>query len=97
MIAEMGTEIEAARMMVQRAAWLKGQGMPFTKEAAMAKLLSTEVSERACYKAIQIHGGYGYVREYAVERMYRDQRLCAIGEGTNEIQHLVIARQILGS
>jgi alkylation response protein AidB-like acyl-CoA dehydrogenase len=96
MIAEMATEIEAARMLVQRGAWLKGQGARFTKEAAMAKLFSTEVSERVCYKAIQIHGGYGYMREYAVERMYRDQRLCAIGEGTNEIQRLVIARQVLG-
>ena len=96
MVAEMATEIEAARMMVQRGAWLKGQGASFTKEAAMAKLFSTEVSERVCYKAIQIHGGYGYIREYAVERMYRDQRLCAIGEGTNEIQRLVIARQVLG-
>jgi len=96
MIADMATDIEAARLMVNRAAWLKGQGARFTKEAAMAKLFSTEVSERVCYKAIQIHGGYGYVREYAVERMYRDQRLCAIGEGTNEIQRLVIARQILG-
>jgi butyryl-CoA dehydrogenase len=96
MVAEMATEIEAARMMVQRGAWLKGQGARFTKEAAMAKLFSTEVSERVCYKAIQIHGGYGYIREYAVERMYRDQRLCAIGEGTNEIQRLVIARQVLG-
>jgi alkylation response protein AidB-like acyl-CoA dehydrogenase len=62
----------------------------------MAKLLATEVSERVCRQAIQIHGGYGYIREYAVERIYRDQRLCAIGEGTNEIQRLVIARQILG-
>jgi len=96
MIADMATDIEAARLMVNRAAWLKGQGARFTKEAAMAKLFATEVSERVCYKAIQIHGGYGYVREYAVERMYRDQRLCAIGEGTNEIQRLVIARQILG-
>ncbi|MBE3066995.1 MAG: acyl-CoA dehydrogenase [Chloroflexi bacterium] len=96
MIADMATDIEAARLMVNRAAWLKGQGVRFTKEAAMAKLFATEVSERVCYKAIQIHGGYGYVREYAVERMYRDQRLCAIGEGTNEIQRLVIARQILG-
>jgi butyryl-CoA dehydrogenase len=96
MIAEMATEIEAARMLVQRGAWLKGKGARFTKEAAMAKLFSTEVSERVCYKAIQIHGGYGYMREYAVERMYRDQRLCAIGEGTNEIQRLVIARQVLG-
>ncbi len=97
MISDMATDIEAARMMVHRAAWLKSQGQPFTKEAAMAKLFATEVSERVCYKAIQIHGGYGYVRDYAVERMYRDQRLCAIGEGTNEIQRLVIARQIFGS
>ena len=96
MIAEMATEIEAARLMVHRAAWLKEQGKRFTKEAAMAKLFATEMSERACHKAIQIHGGYGYVREYEVERMYRDQRLCAIGEGTNEIQRLIIARQVLG-
>ncbi len=95
MIADMATEIEAARLMVHRAAWVKEQGKRFTKEAAMAKLFATEVSERACYRAIQIHGGYGYVREYEVERMYRDQRLCAIGEGTNEIQRLVIARQVL--
>ncbi|MCK4314226.1 MAG: acyl-CoA dehydrogenase [Anaerolineae bacterium] len=95
MIADMATEIEAARLMVHRAAWVKDQGVRFTKEAAMAKLFATEVSERACYKALQIHGGYGYVREYEVERMYRDQRLCAIGEGTNEIQRLVIARQVL--
>jgi len=96
MIAEMATDIDAARLMVKRAAWLKTQGQRFTQEAAMAKLFATEASERVCYKAIQIHGGYGYVREYAVERMYRDQRLCAIGEGTNEIQRLVIARQVLG-
>jgi alkylation response protein AidB-like acyl-CoA dehydrogenase len=96
MIAEMATGIEAARLMVHRAAWLRTRGVRFTKEAAMAKLLATEVSERVCRQAIQIHGGYGYIREYAVERIYRDQRLCAIGEGTNEIQRLVIARQILG-
>ena len=96
MVADMVTEIEAARMLVYRGAWLKGQGLRFTKEAAMAKLFATEASEHVCYKAIQIHGGYGYMREYAVERMYRDQRLCAIGEGTNEIQRLVIARQVLG-
>ena len=96
MIADMATEIEAARLMVHRAAWLKEQGARFTKEAAMAKLFATETSERVCRKAIQVHGGYGYVREYAVERMYRDQRLCSIGEGTNEIQRLVIARQVLG-
>jgi alkylation response protein AidB-like acyl-CoA dehydrogenase len=96
MIADMATDIEAARLMVHRAAWLKGQGARFIKEASMAKLFATEVSERVCYKAIQIHGGNGYMREYAVERMYRDQRLCAIGEGTSEIQRLVIARQVLG-
>jgi butyryl-CoA dehydrogenase len=96
MIAEMATDIDAARLMVNRAAWLKTQGQRFTLEAAMAKLFVTEASERVCYKAIQIHGGYGYTRDYAVERMYRDQRLCAIGEGTNEIQRIVIARQVLG-
>jgi alkylation response protein AidB-like acyl-CoA dehydrogenase len=96
MIAEMATEIEAARLLVNRAAWLRENGRRFTKEAAMAKLFCTEVSERVCHKAIQIHGGYGYVREYEVERMYRDQRLCSIGEGTNQIQRLVIARQVLG-
>jgi len=96
MIADMATDIDAARLMIHRAAWLKGEGKRYSTEAAMAKLFCTEVSERVCYKAIQIHGGYGYVRDYAVERMYRDQRLCAIGEGTNEIQRLVIARQVLG-
>ena len=96
MLAESATDIDAARLMVYRAAWLKDQGQRFTKEASMAKLFATQVSERVCWKAIQVHGGYGYVREYEVERMYRDQRLCAIGEGTNEIQRLVIARQILG-
>ncbi|MBN2385505.1 MAG: acyl-CoA dehydrogenase [Anaerolineales bacterium] len=96
MLAEMATDIDAARLMIARAADLRSRGQRFIKEAAMAKLFATEVSERVCYKAIQIHGGYGYLQDYAVERMYRDQRLCAIGEGTNEIQHLVIARQILG-
>jgi butyryl-CoA dehydrogenase len=95
MLAEMATEIDAARLMVYRAAWLKEKGERFGLEASMAKLLATEMSERVCRKAVQIHGGYGYVREYAVERMYRDQRLCSIGEGTNEIQRLVIARHIL--
>ena len=96
MIAEMAMDIDAARLLVNRAAWLKTTGQRFTQEAAMAKLFTTEASERVCYKAIQIHGGYGYTRDYAVERMYRDQRLCAIGEGTNEIQHLIIARNVLG-
>ena len=95
MIADMATEIDAARMMVHRAAWLKERGERYTKEASMAKLFATEMAERVCHSAIQIHGGYGYVREYEVERMYRDQRLCQIGEGTNEIQRLVISREVL--
>jgi len=96
MLADMGTQIEAARLLVHRAATLKDKGRRFTKEAAMAKLFASEMAERACHKAIQIHGGYGYVREYAVERFYRDVRLCEIGEGTSEVQRLVIARQLLG-
>ena len=96
MIADMATEIDAARLMVYRAAAMKEAGLRFTKDAAMAKLYASEVAERVAFKAIQIHGGYGYSREYPVERIYRDQRLCAIGEGTSEIQRLVIARQILG-
>jgi len=96
MLADMGTQIEAARLLVYRAAALKDKGQRFTKEAAMAKLFASEMAERACHKAIQIHGGYGYVREYAVERFYRDVRLCEIGEGTSEVQRLVIARQLLG-
>jgi alkylation response protein AidB-like acyl-CoA dehydrogenase len=95
MLADSATELDAARLMVQRAAWLKEQGERFTKEASMAKLFATETSERVCRRAIQIHGGYGYIREYEVERMYRDQRLCAIGEGTNEIQRMIIARHLL--
>jgi len=95
MLADSATELEAARLMVYRAAWFREQGARFTLEAAMAKLYATEMSERVCHRAIQVHGGYGYVQEYEVERMYRDQRLCSIGEGTNEIQRLVIARNIL--
>ena len=95
MLADMATEIDAARLLLYRAAWLEDQGVRFTKEAAMAKLYASEAAERACFKALQIHGGYGYMQEYEVERMYRDQRLCTIGEGTSEIQRLVIARQLL--
>lgn len=95
MLADMATDIQAARLMVHRAAWLKEQGEYYTQAAAMAKLFATEMSETVCHSAIQIHGGYGYVREYEVERMYRDQRLCQIGEGTNEIQRLVISREVL--
>jgi alkylation response protein AidB-like acyl-CoA dehydrogenase len=95
MIADAATEIQAARLMVYYAAWLKGEGRRFTQEAAMAKLLATEVSERVCRNAVQIHGGYGYSREFPVERIYRDTRLMTIGEGTSEIQRLVIARHVL--
>jgi len=96
-LSNMATEIELARTMLHKAAWLKDQGRPYNKEAAMAKLYSTEMAERACYDAIQIHGGNGYSREYHVERMYRDARLMTIGEGTSEIQRLVIARHVLAS
>ncbi len=95
MLADAATEIEAARTLVYRAAWLKDQGRPYTKEAAMAKLFATEMAERVCRNAIQIFGGYGYSREYPVERIYRDARLMTIGEGTSEIQRLVIARHVL--
>jgi butyryl-CoA dehydrogenase len=94
-IADAGTEIEAARLMVYQAAWLKDQGVRFTREAAMAKLFSTEMAERVTRNAIQILGSYGYSREYPVERMYRDARLMTIGEGTSEVQRMVIARQLL--
>lgn len=95
MLADAATEIEAARGLLYRAAWLKQQGRPYTKHAAMAKLYATEMAERVCRNAIQIHGGYGYSREYPVERIYRDARLMTIGEGTSEIQRIVIARQVL--
>jgi alkylation response protein AidB-like acyl-CoA dehydrogenase len=95
MIADAGTEIEAARLMVYQAAWLKDQGVRFTREAAMAKLYSTEMAERVTRNAIQILGSYGYSGEYPVERMYRDARLMTIGEGTSEVQRMVIARQLL--
>jgi butyryl-CoA dehydrogenase len=96
-LSNMALEIELARTMLHKAAWTKDQGRPFNKEAAMAKLYATEMAERVCYDAIQIHGGNGYSREYNVERMYRDARLMTIGEGTSEIQRLVIARHVLAS
>lgn len=95
MLSDAATEIQAARLMVYYAAWLKSQGRPFAQQASMAKLFATEMAERVCRNAIQIHGGYGYSREFPVERIYRDARLMTIGEGTSEIQRLVIARHIL--
>ncbi|HEY4665688.1 MAG TPA: acyl-CoA dehydrogenase family protein [Anaerolineales bacterium] len=96
MIADAATEIESARLLVYWVAWLKSQGIPFTREAAIAKLFATEMAERVCRNAIQILGAYGYSSDYPVERIYRDARLMTIGEGTSEIQRLVIARRTLG-
>ncbi len=95
MIADAATEIHAARLMIYNAAWLKDQDKPFTQAGAMAKLFASEMAERVTRNAIQIHGGYGYSREYPVERMYRDARLMTIGEGTSEVQRLVIARKVI--
>jgi alkylation response protein AidB-like acyl-CoA dehydrogenase len=95
MIADMATEIEAARQMVWRAAWLKDKGRDYGLAAAEAKLFASEVSSRATNNGIQIHGGYGYVEEYHVERYLRDAKLTEIGEGTSQVQRLVIARKIL--
>ena len=93
-LADMATEIEAGRNLVHKAAWLKDQGRPFAKEAAMAKLYTGEVSNRVANWALQIHGGYGYMEEYAISRLYRDQKILEIGEGTNEVQRMVIARHL---
>ncbi|MHB8170544.1 MAG: acyl-CoA dehydrogenase [Thermincolia bacterium] len=93
-LADMSTNIELARLITWKAAWLKDQGKPFGQEAAMAKLYASEIATRAALEAIQIHGGYGYMREYQVERFLRDAKLCEIGEGTSEVQRLVIARAL---
>ncbi len=93
-LADMAMEVELARTMVLKAAWLKDQGKDFPKEAAYAKLFASETAVRAADQAVQIHGGYGYMREYEVERYARDAKLLVIGEGTSEIQRLVIARQL---
>jgi alkylation response protein AidB-like acyl-CoA dehydrogenase len=95
MMADMSTELDAARLLVQRAAWLCDQGRPYTTEAAQAKLFASEAACRAAAHGVQIHGGYGYTKEFPVERIYRDVKLCTIGEGTSEIQRLVIARELL--
>jgi len=94
-LSDMATEIEAGRHLVYHAAWLAQHGQPFGKEAAMAKLFCSELAMRATIKAVQIHGGYGYTKDYPVERMMRDAKICEIGEGTSEIQRIVIARHLL--
>jgi len=93
-LADMATEIEAGRGMVYRAAWLKDQGRPFGKESAMAKLYTGELSHRVANAALQIHGGYGFMEESPIARLYRDQKILEIGEGTNEVQRMVIAKHL---
>jgi short/branched chain acyl-CoA dehydrogenase len=93
-LADMAVEIEAGRQLVYKAAWLKDQGRPFALEAAMAKLYTGELSNRVVNHALQIHGGYGYTDEFAISRLYRDQKILEIGEGTNEVQRMVIARHL---
>lgn len=94
-LADMATKIEAARHLIYYACWLKDKNRPYIKESAMAKLYASEIGRWVCYQAIQIFGGYGYLREYPLERYFRDIKLCEIGEGTSEIQRIVIAREIL--
>jgi len=94
-LADMATEIEAARLLTLRAAWLKDHHRPTTLASSMAKLYTSEVAVRAANEAVQIHGGYGFIKDYPAEKFYRDAKLCTIGEGTSEIQRMIIARQIL--
>jgi alkylation response protein AidB-like acyl-CoA dehydrogenase len=95
MLADMATKIDAAAMLTYRAAWMKDNGQNVTKESAMAKLYASEIGVEVADKALQIFGGYGYVKDFPVEKFYRDMKLCTIGEGTSEIQRIVIAREIL--
>ncbi|PYS54509.1 MAG: acyl-CoA dehydrogenase [Acidobacteria bacterium] len=94
-LADMATEIDAGRLLMHRAAWMKDQGIQTTAQSSMAKLFAGEVAVRVANECVQIHGGYGYIKEYPAEKFYRDVKLCTIGEGTSEIQRLVIAREIL--
>jgi hypothetical protein len=96
-LADMATEIDAARLLMHRAAWMKDRGMQTTAQSSMAKLYAGEVAVRVANEWVQVHGGYGYIKEYPAEKFYRDVKLCTIGEGTSEIQRLVIAREILRS
>jgi alkylation response protein AidB-like acyl-CoA dehydrogenase len=93
-LADMATQAEMAKLMVYRAAWLRDQDRPYAKEAAMAKLASSEIAVRTAEEAVQIHGGYGYTREFPVSRFYLDSKILTIGEGTSEVQRMVIARQL---
>ncbi len=93
----MAVDIDAARLLNYRAAWMLDRGMRVTRESSMAKLFASEAAVRIAGEAVQIHGGYGFIKDYPVEKFYRDVKLCTIGEGTSEIQRLVIARQLLKS
>ena len=93
-LADMATKIELARNLLYKACWLKDNKLPFAKEAAMSKLYCSEIAKQVADEAVQIHGGYGLMKDYPIERFYRDQRLLQIGEGTSEIQRLVISRYI---
>jgi alkylation response protein AidB-like acyl-CoA dehydrogenase len=95
-LSDMATNIEAARLMTYRAGWMKDNDQRVTKESAMAKLFASEMAVRVCDDALQIHGGYGFIKDYPVEKFYRDVKLCTIGEGTSEIQRLVISRALTG-
>ncbi len=95
MLADSKTELDAAQLLTYRAAWLADQGRPYTKETSMAKLYASEAATRVCNRALQVHGGYGYTREFAVERHLRDAKLCEIGEGTSEVQRMIIAKHLL--
>jgi hypothetical protein len=94
-LADMATQLDAARLLTLRAAQRKDMGLTLTRESAMAKLFASEVAVRICDEGVQIHGGYGFIKDYPAEKFYRDVKLCTIGEGTSEIQRLVIARQLL--
>ena len=97
MLADMATELDAARLLTMRAAAMKDAGQKTTLESSMAKLMASEVAVRICGNAVQLHGGYGFTKDYPVEKFYRDVKLCTIGEGTSEIQRIIIAREILRS
>ena len=94
-LADMATEIEASQLLIDQSCYLKNEGLPMTKESAMAKYYASEVAVKASTEAVQIFGGYGYTKDFPVEKFYRDSKLCTIGEGTSEIQKIVISRQIL--
>jgi alkylation response protein AidB-like acyl-CoA dehydrogenase len=96
-LADMATDIDASRLLTQRAAWMKDSGQNVNKESSMAKLFASETAVRVADEAVQVHGGYGFLKDYPVEKFYRDVKLCTIGEGTSEIQRLVIARQLLNT